>query len=114
MNPVGSNTALCIHESSFLHHIIDGILDRVRHDLRLIDQSMMHGLMEHLLELNKVFSNGAMAWRREVGFLDYLALSVDHAECLETSIFEAINSLSQLLLLNVVEMLLSDLDDCLH
>ena len=74
----------------------------------------MYILIKHVLELDGIFSDGDMARCREVDFLDYLALSVDHAECLETSIFEAINSLSQLLLLNVVEMLLSDLDDCLH
>ena len=49
---------------------------------------MKHGLIEHLLELGGVFSDGDMAWCREVGFLDYLTLSADHAERLETSNFE--------------------------
>ena len=71
----------------------------------------MHSLTKHLLELGGIFCDGDMARRREVGFLDYLALSADHAERLETCIFKALNNSSQLLLLIVTELLLGDIED---
>ena len=42
------------------HHLINGFLDRVRHDLRLIDHGVMHGLVEQLLVLHGVLSDGGV------------------------------------------------------
>ena len=33
----------------------------------------MHGLIEHLLELHGVLSDGDMTWRGEISLLDYLS-----------------------------------------
>ena len=61
--------------------MINGILDGVRHDdARLVDQCVMHGLIKHLLELHGVFSDSDMTRRREIGFVDHLTFSADHAE----------------------------------
>ena len=70
----------------------------------------MHRLIKHLLQLDRIFSDGDMARRREVGFLDHLALSADHAERQETFIFKALNSSSWLLSLIVTVLFLGDLD----
>ena len=40
------------------YYLIDGVLDGVRHDLRLIDHGVMHSLVKQLLELHGVFSDG--------------------------------------------------------
>ena len=69
----------------------------------------MYILIKHVLELDGIFSDGEMARCREVDFLDYLALSADHTEHLETFIFKALNSSSQLLSL-IVKLLFGDLD----
>ena len=37
---------------------MNNVLDVIHHDLRLINQGMMHGLVEHFLELHVVFSDG--------------------------------------------------------
>ena len=76
-----------------IHHLIDGILDGVLHDVQLIDHIVMHGLIEHLLELCGVFGDGDVARRREVSLLDHLALSADQVECLKISIFETVDGL---------------------
>ena len=69
----------------------------------------MYSMIKHVLELDGIFSDGEMARCREVDFLDYLALSADHTEHLETFIFKALNSSSQLLSL-IVKLLFGDLD----
>ena len=69
----------------------------------------MYILIKHVLELDRIFSDGDMARCREVDFLDYLALSSDHTEHLEIFIFKALNSSSQLLSL-FVKLLFGDLD----
>ena len=81
------------------------------YDVQLVDQRVLHGLIEHLLELHGIFSDGDMARHQEVGFLDDFALSADDAERLETSRFVVVHSLIKELLLCITEIFLSDMED---
>ena len=40
------------------HLLINGVLDGVCHDLRLIDHGVMHSLVKQLLELHGVLGDG--------------------------------------------------------
>ena len=70
----------------------------------------MHSHVEHLLELDNIFSDGNMAWCGETVLPHHLASSADHAECHETIVFKVLNSLSKLLPLLITELLFSHLD----
>lgn len=110
LTPVDSNTALCIQESSYpssYHRLHSG---RVHHDLGLIDQGMMHSHVEHLLKLDRIFSDGDMVQRWKTILLYHLASSADHTECHETFVFKGFNSFGKLLPLLITELLLHHLD----
>ena len=62
------------------HHLIDGVLDGVCHDLTLIDHGVMHGPIEELLELHGVFSDGDVSRRKKSTFLDDLPFSSHEAK----------------------------------
>ena len=62
------------------HHMIDSVLDGVRHHLGLIDHGMMHGLIKQLLKLRGVFRDCDMTWRGESHFLNDLPISGNQAE----------------------------------
>ena len=71
----------------------------------------MLGHIEHLLELDSIFSDGNNVVRRGKTILLYhLASSADHTECHETFVFEIFNSFGKLLLLLFTELLLGYLD----
>lgn len=71
---------------------------------------MMDGLIEHLLELHRVFYDRDMARRGEIGLLDYLAPLADHNECLQTCLFVAVDNLSNHLLLLVTKLIFDNLE----
>ena len=71
----------------------------------------MLGHIEHLLELDSIFSDGNNVVRHGKTILLYhLASSADHTECHETFVFEIFNSFGKLLLLLFTELLLGHLD----
>ena len=70
----------------------------------------MHGHIEHLLELDRIFSDGDTARLGKITFLNNLALPADHTECQETFVFEVLNSFDKLLSLLVTELLLGEFD----
>jgi hypothetical protein len=76
----------------------------------LIDQGVMHSHVEHLLELDRIFSDDDMVRRGETVLLYHLASFADHAECHETLVFEIFNSFGKLLLLLISELLLGNPD----
>jgi hypothetical protein len=46
MTPAGSNTAFIPGLEVASHHLMNGILYRVHQDARLVDHSVVHGLIE--------------------------------------------------------------------
>jgi hypothetical protein len=70
----------------------------------------MHSLVEHLLELSRVFSDGDFS-RLWEGILLYGFSSFSGTESPEASLFVVFYCLIQLLLLGDVEIFLSDLED---
>ena len=94
-----------------IHHLIDGFLDGVCHDLRLIDHGVMHGPIKQLLELHGVFIDGDVSRCRKSTFLDDLPFSSHKVERLNSDSLEAVAGLGQLLLLSIVKMFLGDVED---
>ena len=71
----------------------------------------MLGHIEHLLELDSIFSDGNNVVRHGKTILLYhLASSADHTECHETFVFEILNSFGKLLLLLFTKLLFGHLD----
>lgn len=59
MTPIGCSTAPFVTRLNAIdEEIFDGILDRVHQYARLVSHRLGRGLVEHLLELNRVLSDG--------------------------------------------------------
>lgn len=70
----------------------------------------MHGLIKHLLELDRVLSNGDLSRLWEGSLLSSLS-SLGSTECLEACSLILFHGRLQLLLLDVVKVILCNIDD---
>ena len=71
---------------------------------------MRRSHVEHLMELDSIFSDGNMAGRGKTVLWYHLAPSADHTECYETLVFEIFNNFGELLFLLITDLLLGHLD----
>ena len=47
------------------HHLVQGILDRILQDTRMVDHRMMHSFVDLVLEFRRIFGDGDVAQCRE-------------------------------------------------